>query len=472
MKNIPTGPKKSVWSKYLEQILYVFDFIILNISFLVAVFLRTGDLSLLSSRDYQILVIFANIIWLLLVQYKRTLKSFRVERVESMLIKVSGVLILHGGLLSALVIFMNFDYISRLSFFYFYVVFALLIVAVRTSIFKFLKIYRKGGKNSREVIIVGYNDGGQHIFQFLTEDLTFGYQILGFFDNNPKQNPADENYLGKIEEVEGFLQQNNVDEMYIALHYDQHDKIKELIQLCDQYFVRIKFVPDFRKYTRAKRVKIDFYDGVPVMMFRKEPLESPLNRILKKIFDLVFAVSVTLLIFTWLFPVLAILVKLSSKGPVFFKQKRSGEGNNTFTCLKFRTMRVNKASDELQATKNDKRITKIGAFMRKTNLDELPQFLNVLVGNMSVVGPRPHMVAHTEQYSELISNYLVRHYAKPGITGWAQVNGYRGETRTLKDMSGRVKYDIYYIENWSFFLDLKIIWKTILNMIRGEENAY
>jgi undecaprenyl-phosphate galactose phosphotransferase/putative colanic acid biosynthesis UDP-glucose lipid carrier transferase len=207
-------------------------------------------------------------------------------------------------------------------------------------------------------------------------------------------------------------------------------------------------------------------------MFRKEPLEAPINRLTKKAFDVVFSFFVIVGIFSWLFPVLMILVKLSSPGPIFFRQKRSGEDNRDFTCLKFRTMRVNQLADELQATAKDPRITKLGAFMRKTNLDELPQFFNVLWGNMSVVGPRPHMLKHTQEYSALIDNYLVRHFAKPGITGWAQVNGYRGETKELIEMKKRVEFDIWYIENWSFLLDLKIVWLTVRNMVKGEEKAY
>jgi putative colanic acid biosynthesis UDP-glucose lipid carrier transferase len=163
---------------------------------------------------------------------------------------------------------------------------------------------------------------------------------------------------------------------------------------------------------------------------------------------------------------------MDSAGPVFFKQQRSGRENDSFLCFKFRTMQVNTDSDQLQATKGDSRVTKMGVFMRKTNIDELPQFFNVFLGTMSVVGPRPHMLRHTEQYSELINNYLVRHYAKPGITGWAQVNGYRGETKELIEMRDRVDYDIWYIENWSLLLDLKIIYMTVFNVFQGEENAY
>jgi undecaprenyl-phosphate galactose phosphotransferase/putative colanic acid biosynthesis UDP-glucose lipid carrier transferase len=192
--------------------------------------------------------------------------------------------------------------------------------------------------------------------------------------------------------------------------------------------------------------------------------------LLKKSFDIVFSLGVIVLIFPWLFPIIMILIKIESPGPVFFKQERSGRDNESFFCWKFRSMRVNKEADKLQAGKGDQRITKFGAFIRKTSIDELPQFFNVFLGDMSVVGP--HMVNHTKQYTDLIGNYLVRQYAKPGITGWAQVNGYRGETRELIDMQNRVEYDIWYIENWSILLDIKIIIKTVFNIFKGEENAY
>jgi undecaprenyl-phosphate galactose phosphotransferase/putative colanic acid biosynthesis UDP-glucose lipid carrier transferase len=259
--------------------------------------------------------------------------------------------------------------------------------------------------------------------------------------------------------------------MYIALHINDIDEISRLIKLCERNMIRMKFIPDFQQYTKTKKVEIDFYENTPVLMLRKEPLELPINRLLKKIFDVCFSLLVVLTIFPWLFPILMVFIKIGSRGPVFFKQKRSGEENKTFTCLKFRTMRVNTLSDELQATENDPRVTRIGSFLRKTNLDELPQFFNVLMGSMSVVGPRPHMLKHTKQYSALIHDYLVRQYAKPGITGWAQVKGFRGETKEIKDMVKRVEHDIWYIENWNFLLDIQIILLTIRNMLKGQEKA-
>jgi exopolysaccharide biosynthesis polyprenyl glycosylphosphotransferase len=197
------------------------------------------------------------------------------------------------------------------------------------------------------------------------------------------------------------------------------------------------------------------------------PLDSLGFRVQKRIFDLVFSLTLCIFLFSWLFPIIALLIKLDSKGPVFFVQERTGTNNKTFKCLKFRSMKTNSEANDKQATANDDRITKLGRLMRRTNIDELPQFLNVLSGQMSVVGPRPHMLKHTEEYSSLIDNYLVRHYVKPGITGWAQVKGLRGETKKLSAMENRVKADMEYIENWRFAWDLKIIWQTVFG-----RNAY
>lgn len=213
-------------------------------------------------------------------------------------------------------------------------------------------------------------------------------------------------------------------------------------------------------------------ESVPLLTVRREPLQAAYNRVLKRMFDIVFSLGVLLTIYPVMYVIVGILIKISSPGPILFKQKRTGIYGEEFDCYKFRTMRVNQQADLVQAREDDPRKTKIGDFMRRTNLDEFPQFVNVLVGDMSVVGPRPHMLKHTEQYSAIIDKYMVRHLVKPGLTGWAQVTGYRGETKTLEQMEGRVKRDVWYLENWSFFLDLKIIVVTVWNMFTGERNAY
>jgi len=338
-----------------------------------------------------------------------------------------------------------------------------------------LKHVRAQGYNFRKVVIVGANATGERMNRILSKDLTYGYRIMGFFDNEIDSDTVlKAPVLGGFEDIENYLSSEKIDEMYVALHIEKIDVINRLTALCERYMVRIKYIPDFQQYTKSNRVQITFYGNgnVPVLMLRKEPLEIPLYRIIKELFDFCFSLFVIVFIFPWLFPILILLIKANSPGPVFFVQERSGRDNESFPCYKFRTMYVNDAANKVQARQNDARITKVGSFLRRTSMDELPQFFNVLLGNMSVVGPRPHMLSHTEQYSELINNFLVRHYAKPGITGWAQVNGFRGETKELADMEGRVEHDIWYIENWSFLLDLKIIWLTVVNVFQGEKNAF
>ena len=217
---------------------------------------------------------------------------------------------------------------------------------------------------------------------------------------------------------------------------------------------------------------IDYLKEMVVISMRNEPLEDLGNRIRKRLFDIFVSSMVVIFIFSWLFPIISLLIWFESKGPIFFKQSRSGKENKGFSCLKFRSMRVNDKANEEQATKDDTRVTRIGKILRRTSLDEFPQFLNVLKGDMSVVGPRPHMLKHTDSYSRIIGQYMVRQLLKPGITGWAQIKGFRGETKTPDQMQKRVEHDLWYMENWSLMLDLKIIFITVLNTMKGEENAF
>jgi len=235
--------------------------------------------------------------------------------------------------------------------------------------------------------------------------------------------------------------------------------------------IRFFIVPEFYRNIK-KSLVMEMIETMPVLTVRREPLQAVYNRALKRSFDILFSSIVLVTLYPIMYIVIGLMIKLTSPGPVLFRQMRTGLYGKDFKCYKFRTMRVNAEADLVQAAKDDPRKTSIGDFLRRTNLDEFPQFINVFLGDMSVVGPRPHMLKHTEQYSALIDKYMIRHLVKPGITGWAQVTGYRGETRTIEQMEGRVKRDVWYIENWSFFLDLKIIVVTVLNMFKGEKNAY
>ncbi|SHM19331.1 undecaprenyl-phosphate glucose phosphotransferase [Flavobacterium saccharophilum] len=461
------------FSRYFKLLFVVWDVVLLNTAIVFSAILRFGSIDKLFLKEVETVSLLANLIWIGLLLYKDSYRIIRIERIESIVRRTIKKIIVHAAITAIFVVFLKYSDISRLRLVFFYIVFFCLLVISRYLSMKILKYIRKKGFNFRKFIIIGANDTGERMRKILAKDLTYGYRFLGFFDE--KVDPfafISSPVVGGFDAIEEYIINEEVDEMYVALHIDNIAVINKLIHVCEHHMVRIKFIPDFQLYTKSSKVEISFYENTPVLMFRREPLEFTVNRLVKKTFDICFSFAVIILVFPWLFPILMLIIKIESPGPVFFIQERSGRDNISFNCLKFRSMRLNGVADQKQAKKGDSRVTKFGAFMRKTSIDELPQFFNVFYGHMSVVGPRPHMVNHTRQYTELINNYLVRQYAKPGITGWAQVNGYRGETKELIDMKNRVEYDIWYIENWSLLLDIKIIIKTIFNVFKGEENAY
>ena len=462
------------YSRYLKLIFLLWDIFLLNFSFVISYFIRFGNFDRLAKEDSQIIFLFSNVIWILLSNYLGAYKFVRVEHIEKIISRTIKLIFFHVFILFAIILILNFDDISRLRMLIFYGFLILSIFSFRILFINILKKLRKSGFNFRTVVIVGYNQTGIEIHKILSKDLTYGYRILGYFDTVEEdcKLPKDVNILGKIEDLELFAKTNNIHEIYFASNDYETEKVKGLIKFCENNLIRLKIVPHFKQYTETRRVHIDFYENIPILSLRKEPLEIPLNRILKKGLDLFISLLIIVFISSWMFPIIILLIKISSKGPIFFKQERTGLGNKTFWCYKFRTMKVNELSNTVQARKNDPRITKIGGFLRKSNIDELPQLLNVFKGDMSLVGPRPHMLLHTDEYSSKIENYLARHFAKPGITGWAQVNGYRGETKELSEMESRIEYDIWYIENWSILLDMKIIYKTVINMLKGDKNAF
>jgi putative colanic acid biosynthesis UDP-glucose lipid carrier transferase len=264
---------------------------------------------------------------------------------------------------------------------------------------------------------------------------------------------------------------NNIDEMYIVAKPNYITDLNTYFELADNYCMRLKFVPDFSMISKVQFSTSNF-NNFHIIRPRHEPLQDAYNRLIKRIFDIVFSSLVILLILSWLYPILTILIKRQSKGPVLFKQLRTGKKNQSFWCYKFRSMQINAISDSQQAQKYDARVTPVGKFIRRTSLDEMPQFFNVLRGDMSVVGPRPHMLKHTSDYNEQINNFMVRHFVKPGITGLAQVSGFRGETKKVSDMKRRVNADIDYLQNWSLIKDIKICFLTVIVTLKGDEKAF
>lgn len=351
-----------------------------------------------------------------------------------------------------------------------YAILTIVMVSWHMSCRIILRKYRRDGYNYRTVVIVGGGINGISIYQEL-KGSDYGYKILGFFDDNINSSNALPDYLGKISEIQEFAKNNKIDEIYCTLPGNNETKILDLISYCEKNMIRFFLVPESYKYIK-RRFVLCFLKEIPLLAVRYEPLQHLSNRFLKRVFDIIFSGIVLITIFPFIYIIFGLIIKWTSPGPIFFKQKRTGFKGEEFYCYKFRSMRPNDSENSKSATKEDPRVTKIGAFMRKTSIDELPQFINVFIGDMSIVGPRPHMIKHTSQYSMLIDKFMVRHLVKPGITGWAQVNGFRGETKVLADMEGRVKKDVWYIENWSFFLDLKIIFLTVVNIFKGEDMAY
>ncbi len=378
------------------------------------------------------------------------------------------------GIISGIVLEVG-DFMDVWSFFYlsFLAILFICVGLFRISLRSMLKRYRSKGGNVRYVILVGSADNNLELYHELTDQNWAGYRVNGYFDFEPNPNfPKECAYLGKPREVIPYLEKHGRNHyLFCCLPSKDHEVIRPIIDYCENHLVHFYSVPNIRTYLH-NRVYFNMLGNVPYLSLREDPLSQTGNKILKRSFDIVFSLLFLCTIFPFILIIVTIITKLTMPGPVFFKQKRNGLNDKEFYCYKFRSMRVNAQADTLQATKDDPRKTRWGNIMRKTNIDELPQFINVLKGDMSIVGPRPHMLKHTEEYSKLINKYMVRHFVKPGITGWSQVTGYRGETKELKDMEGRVIGDIWYIEHWSFGLDLFIIYKTVANALHGEKNAY
>jgi len=347
-----------------------------------------------------------------------------------------------------------------------YVVSSFILIGIfKFTIYFLLQKYRSDfGGNFRTTVIIGKNKQTLALETFFQKNLEFGYAHKRTFYLEDKTD-------SELEVLFGFIIKEEIDEIYCSISELNNDQLNRVIDFADNNLKILKFLPD-NKEIYSKRLKYEYYDYIPILSLRTIPIEDSFNFFIKRTFDIVFSSAVIIFILSWLTPMVAILIKLESRGPVFFKQSRNGFNYEEFDCYKFRSMTPNEAAHLYQATKGDQRITKIGKFLRKTSLDELPQFFNVLFGDMSVVGPRPHMVSHTNMYAKSVDKFMVRHFVKPGITGLAQIKGFRGEIETDKDIINRVKYDIFYVENWSLLLDLKIVIQTFFNALKGEDKAY
>lgn len=453
------------YSKYFPAIFIVADLIVLNLSYTLASYIKFGR-HLFGVEEYVQLQMALNVVWILIFFSSRLHNLNRDHRLADQINKILTSLVINVSFVLTLWFVFNLDYSRQLIFLTFFF-FSTSAVAWRISWFYLIRFYRKRGFNVRHVAMVGYEDLAERMIRFIQHNPGLGYKLVGVFDD---KNLDKKEYVGTIDEVEKYVSNNPVDIVFCNLNVLNQQRLQRLVDVADNNLIKVKILSQFSKM-ELDNLTLQKYGIIPVLNVNAIPLDNALNQFVKRAFDILFSSLAILLLCSWIFPIISLLIWIESPGPIFFKQRRHGKNNRTFDCLKFRTMVMNTEADHKQATKNDSRITRLGRLLRKTSLDELPQFINVFLGDMSVVGPRPHPIKLNEEYQPSIEKFWQRHAVKPGITGLAQAKGYRGQT-DLNAMSGRVKLDRFYVKNWSLLLDLKIISLTIYAFVKGSENAY
>ncbi|MBL7996577.1 undecaprenyl-phosphate glucose phosphotransferase [bacterium] len=461
--------------KSLYVLRFTADLTALIISFVIAALYYSSKYQIsLNSRDY-FLLFSLSAVWFFSARVTNLYDEFRSRHFSREFIALLKNVLTQIIAAVVMLFIMKTNPLSRTFVLLYALCSLVLLSSERYMLRKLLYILRKKGRNLRHILIIGAGEVGQSFHDSILSNPHFGYRLVGFLDDHNKT-ALNGQYLGTIDQLEKVLTSYPVDDVIIALPTYAVEKMDEVIKTCTSHTTRVKIIPDYFRFVSDK-FEITMFDRFPVISVRKDKLDEMHWYILKRAFDALFSLFVIVFFLSWLVPLIAIVIKLFSKGPVFFKQERWGRNNKKIVCYKFRSMicesqDVNADGRYQQATKNDPRITSLGKFLRKTNLDELPQFWNVLKGQMSVVGPRPHPTPLNMESKNIIDNYMLRHLVKPGITGWAQVNGFRGETKDPNLMQKRIDHDIWYIENWSFALDIEIIFLTVWQMLKWDTKGY
>jgi putative colanic acid biosynthesis UDP-glucose lipid carrier transferase len=457
--------------RYKIFIAFVFiaeDIIVLNLLYFLLISLHGLTYN---DRSYEFLLTIVNLGYLLSAAVKRTTSDIReltlLKILKHNLYRLSATALI---LLGCLFVTKTSGDVSRLFITTFFCIAFVVLFFVRWITRKVLTYSISSNKSVSKAIILGAGLIGEKLYSELSSNVYLGIKILGFFDDDP-ENRNQAHILGSLDQVKEFINNNHITTIYCTLPLSAQNKILDFLNFAEQNVIDFHVVPSIAYYINTQII-LDNIGNIPVLSVRKVALSHTHNALVKRTLDVIFSFLFLISLFPVIYLILGLLIKLSSPGPVFFVQERTGFKGKKFNCYKFRSMRCNTEAHTKQATAHDNRKTRIGNFIRRTNIDELPQFINVLKGNMSLVGPRPHMLLHTTEYSRLINKYMVRHFIKPGITGWAQVNGFRGETTKLEEMEGRIKKDIWYIENWSIWLDIQIVFQTIFIMLIGDKKAY
>ena len=457
--------------KFINLLQLFLDIIILISSFLLATVIIGKQLPLALISQHYFFLSCLIVVWFFSSQSIKLYDDFRSRDFSNELIAVLKNISIQFIAAIIILYLMNEIFLSRTFSFVYSAIFFISVSFQKYIFRKVLSELRKNGKNLKNILIIGSGEVGKSFYDLLKNNPQFGYNIKGVLDNEKKAHLNGE-YLGKISDLEKVILENVIDKVIIVLPNYAENQIEEITRVCDRYTKKVIIIPDYLKFV-SDRYQITMFGRFPVINVREDKLNEYHWKFVKRIFDIAFSLIAVVFVLSWLVPVIALLIKISSAGPVFFKQERWGRNNQKFTAYKFRSMHVRTQEGTYQqAFRNDPRVTKVGRILRKTNIDELPQFLNVLLGDMSIVGPRPHPTSLNLESKEKIELYMVRHFVKPGVTGWAQVNGFRGETKNDELMKKRVGYDLWYIENWSIWLDIQIIFLTIWTMIVGDSNAY
>lgn len=457
-----------------RQLVITSDFVIINIILLSYILKTPNFVPEYFHTATKITVVAANFAMAIGQYFFKTKIHYRKISFEEVSARVTKLVLTH---VAAMVILLSFLSDKPTDFKFAFVYGASVYIILMFARFferKLLKHVRQLGRNTRSVIMIGNDPALISLYDNMIGDPTTGYRVKGYYSDKIIPNsPQSLKHLGDINTLHYNMENNHdpsIDDAFCSLSHDENDEIARIMKFCDANLVRFYYIPRmFGNYRLS--LKPEMMGDTLTYTNHLEPLSSTTNKLTKRLFDVTVSI-ISCICMIPIIPIIAIIIKIQSPGPIFFKQERTGFAGKTFFCYKFRSMHVNKDADLEQATENDPRKFAFGNFMRKTNIDELPQFWNVLRGDMSIVGPRPHMLHHTEIYSELIDKYMVRHFCKPGITGWAQVTGFRGETKELWQMEERVERDIWYIEHWTFMLDIKIIYKTIKSVIIPDKHAY
>jgi len=467
--------KRGRYSWVLRPILIVYDLIIINVLSLVFLKFNSQELYFFSYEFFNnknILYLFYSIVfWLLSTHFINFYKVYRYTSLLNILSLILKQFFVYSILVYAFEGFfrsINIEVSVTLNYLIYTFLAISFVKLLSYYILKSIRVYLKG--NLRNIIVIGDGESVNALKKIFREKKELGYNIKAVFSNT-----QDENSSGDIEDSFTYLEKNNdnIDEIYCSIADLSEKELNEYVRYANVNHCNIKFIPNTKKLIN-KRYKTDYYNYIPVLSIQEVALNNEVNKFIKRVFDIVFALLIIIFILPVISIILFVLIKLESRGPLFYKHKRTGINYKAFYCYKYRSLTTTQESKGTYVRQNDTRMTTIGKFIRRTSIDELPQFINVLKGEMSVVGPRPHMLTYTDDYSKKINkyNFIYRHNVKPGITGLAQIKGYRGEIKRDEDIINRVKYDNFYIENWSLLLDLKIIGQTIINVLKGDEKAY